>query len=256
MTRNQLPPFGDNLIDSFENYVHYNNTFIHFKDFHCLDIYSKELSYFNSNLTKSTSTIEDIINYYKALCYMGAKGNEGSKCAVKIKRNNLSYGNKSLDLLCYIVYNVDTNFVVSSGVLSANLSNRAYLYANTSVKLPESQYSVEYSSNFDVNYFICHINSISGRDEITYKFIYEIKSNKLSEVLDKYNSQTSNSKDIIYVISNDIVGCLYYLQQNHTLELFKQLNDKYKHINLDVTHTPINVQTTKDALKELDDIDD
>lgn len=248
IARNQLPPFGDNLIKSFENYTYYNHSFIVFKDSHCLDTKSKELEYFNSNLTRNASVIESMINYYKSICYIGARSGEKLKCAVKIKRNILSYQGKSLDLLCYIVYNIDTKFVISSGIVSFNLSNRTYLAASTSMNLPESEYSVEYSLNFDVEYYVCHIHR-------GYKFVYEAKVDKLSEILNKYNTQTLTSRDIIYAIFNNVVGRLYYLQQNPT-GLFAQLNNKYKHINLGVNHTPIKTKTIKEVLKELDDIDD
>ena len=166
----------------------------------------------------------------------------------------------SVDLLCFIQYVYGGEYISSSGVVADASSNRTNLGCSSSSSLPNSEYDSTQDLKFSCNYYICHINEKFNEDtkKIEYKFKYEkIDNQPIKSIIDKYKSQDSSTKNIIYVILNNLTKTrMYDLEQGHTQELLRHYRETYKGIKLTHNHKPMNIQNTRDALKELDDVDD
>lgn len=271
VSRILLPSFASTLIKSFEEYRSYNKTFSQMKSLHSVDCDSREAGHFLSNIDK-------LVSDYTAIGYIASRN---SKYATKITNKTFKYTYKrakktsksevklqtiedTANLMCYIQYNYKDNFISSSGVVADSSSNRTNLGCSSSSSLPKSEYDSTQDLKFSCNYYICHINEKFNEDtkKIEYKFKYEkIDNQPIKSIIDKYKSQDKSTKDIIYVILNNLTKTrMYDLAQGHTHELLEYYHKTYndgKHlINLLPNHKPLNVQSNKDALKELNDIDD
>ena len=267
VSRTLLPPFASTLIKSFEGYKGYNTTFSQMKSLHSIDCDSREVDHLLSNIDK-------LVSDYTAIGYVSSRN---SKYATKITNQTFKYTYKrakktsknkvelqtiedSVDLLCFIQYVYGGEYISSSGVVADASSNRTNLGCSSSSSLPNSEYDSTQDLKFSCNYYICHINEKFNEDtkKIEYKFKYEkIDNQPIKSIIDKYKSQDSSTKNIIYVILNNLTKTrMYDLEQGHTQELLRHYRETYKGIKLTHNHKPMNIQNTRDALKELDDVDD